>query len=216
MLLRKLLAVVAVAAGVFAGSAGAITLAEVDGGALSFLSGDETLLFDNFQVVTSGDVSSDLTDYDIEILENGFRIVALDSALSLSGGEFGDVVVSYDVWAQNDLLIDGAVLDFVAAAAGAGALASVSEDLSTGGGGSFADLAVIVTGGGTAIPSDSVDFAPIAHIQVIKDIVANGDGGTSASIESVDQTFSVVPEPGTLLLIGPGIAGLALAGRRRA
>jgi hypothetical protein len=52
---------------------------------------------------------------------------------------------------------------------------------------------------------------------VLKDIqlIALADG--SASVDVIGQHYNVtlIPEPGTLALVGSGIAGLLIAGRRR-
>jgi hypothetical protein len=41
-----------------------------------------------------------------------------------------------------------------------------------------------------------------------------GDGGAASNAANASVTVSVVPEPGTALLMGLGLAGLAMAGRR--
>jgi len=49
-------------------------------------------------------------------------------------------------------------------------------------------------------------FAQQTQITVVKDIEAQGGSG-GASLSSVTQTFSVVPEPGSMGLLGIGMAG---------
>ncbi|MCP4906566.1 MAG: PEP-CTERM sorting domain-containing protein [bacterium] len=43
---------------------------------------------------------------------------------------------------------------------------------------------------------------------------AIGNGGASLASNNTSVAFSVIPEPGTALLMGLGLAGLGLAGRR--
>ena len=44
---------------------------------------------------------------------------------------------------------------------------------------------------------------------------AIGNGGASLASNNTSVAFSVIPEPGTALLMGLGLAGLGLAGRRK-
>lgn len=62
---------------------------------------------------------------------------------------------------------------------------------------------------------------PTTKITVIKDVQIIGDDAghrrlseNRASISFIDQTFSQIPEPGTVLLVAAGIFGLCLTGRR--
>ena len=66
--------------------------------------------------------------------------------------------------------------------------------------------------------SDQAQFAPQQTIHVRKNIyISSLDAGDSAVLERFDQRFSqaVIPEPGTFLLLGSGLAGLAAWRRRR-
>ncbi|MDW8342892.1 MAG: PEP-CTERM sorting domain-containing protein [Verrucomicrobiae bacterium] len=69
---------------------------------------------------------------------------------------------------------------------------------------------------------------PLKKIYVLKDVLLYGGGdvpphkrlgnvaGTNrATISVIDQTFSQIPEPGTVLLVAAGLLGVALTGRRR-
>jgi len=65
------------------------------------------------------------------------------------------------------------------------------------------------------------DIDPIAKITIIKDVQIIGDDAghrrlseNRAAISYIDQTFSQIPEPGTVLLVAAGIFGLCLTGRR--
>jgi PEP-CTERM motif len=54
-------------------------------------------------------------------------------------------------------------------------------------------------------------FAPVADLTLTQTITT----GPNAIVTAITDTFSQVPEPGTLLLLGSSLVGLALIARRR-
>ncbi len=58
---------------------------------------------------------------------------------------------------------------------------------------------------------DEAEFTPVVEMWIVKDVGASGGtvAGGAASLSSFRQTFSQIPEPGTLVLLGFGAIGLA-------
>lgn len=197
----------------FASTAGALTLADLDDGEV-FDSGDHriTFSFDPGSVSITGDLSPDLTNYGVVILEHGFSIVG---PMGVSDGNVGDIALRY-LASANDGFFDTASIFFNGAAVGNGALAAVAEDFIANGQ-LVGDLLVQVTGGGLSQKIDTTSFAPgITAFDVVKDIqIITTDPAQIATISVLDQNFTVVPEPTTLAMLGLGLAVLAHRGSRR-
>lgn len=217
----------------------ALTLGDLVGGG-SFMAESLPLLFDNFQVTIGGALSSDLDDYVVNPLDDGFAIVG---PIGVVNG-VGDILVEYDVWVKEGGGITGASVFFNGAAVGA-SLASVSEDFIAGDPPPIGDLLVYATGVGLVDKYDETTFGDAyLHLHVIKDIIVIGgtfipDGfdldripqllRTSsfngceigcpaptpgiATISLIEERFRV-PEPITGSLLGVGLLGLWHLGRR--
>lgn len=77
--------------------------------------------------------------------------------------------------------------------------------------GSFVDKFVYYVNEDNKKLLDLKDFAPITEMWIVKDVIANGGEGERgvAHLSEFYQTFSQIPEPGTLTLLGFGAFGLA-------
>jgi len=208
-LFRSVLFPIALAIALAAGvpqAARALTLADLDAGG-SFSVG--SLTFSDFDVLVTGDVSADLSDYPVQLLADGFRLAGIPC---LTLGEEATVLVSYVV--ESALGIDGASLFAPLVAAGAGAAALVSDSLLDEDGDALATLLALNVFGDGSDFSDSAGFVATTKLQVVK--VISLTTGVVAAVPHVDQRFSVVPEPLTLVMLASGLSGLAMVGRRRA
>lgn len=220
---QPLVASLVAVAGLLGGDAGATSLdVLVGGGTLTSDSGD--LLFSNFAATSSGSLSSDLSQYDISALV-GQEGVVITGPFSVSDGDVGAMNLEFDVsFLAGGLLLDGAGLDFtgtIVDAVGA-EFTTVSEDLLDGplpGGvpiAGDADLAVLALSGSPFVGSDTASFVPVLSFHVLKDIsLTTTNTGQTVTITSIEETFSVVPEPGSAALIAFGLLALGSLGRRR-
>lgn len=202
-------------------SAGAISLQQViDDGGFTTANG---VTFAGFSVSISGALAGSLSASDLELVFDtsaGSAGFSLSGPISAADGELGDVFLSFTV--SSSQLIVGALLSAINVAdGGPGALASVDELIRTGAGAFLGLLSTSDTGGpGAGIFDDDLSFAGQTSIRVMKDILVDssilgGGTGGSARISFISQTFLLVPEPGTLVLVLGGLAGLAVGGRRR-
>jgi hypothetical protein len=217
---KALLASLVAVAGILGADAGATPLDVLVGGAtLTSDAGD--LLFSNFAATPSGSLSADLSLYDISAL-TGQEGVVITGPFSLSDGEVGVINIEFDVSVlTGGLFLNGAGLDFSGTILDAvGELTTVSEDLLDGplpGGipiSGDADLAVFEMSAGAFTGSDTAAFDPILSLHVLKGInIITMDPG-QVTIDSIEETFSVIPEPGTAALMVLGLLGLASLGRR--
>ena len=192
------------------GAASALTLADLNAGD-RFRSGDGMLefIFEENSVVLAGALNRNLENYEVVPLSDGFMIVG---AIGVADGFVGELLLDYSVTRLAANIV-GAELFFNGVAFGSGAYASVVGNLSTGD-----SLAVAVSGDGLSEASVSAAFAkPVGSIDVHADIgLSTRAGAQLASVSRINQRFyAVSPEPGTALLLGGGLAGLAALGRSR-
>jgi hypothetical protein len=172
-------------------------------------------LFGNFQfsyVDTDGIARDDLQASNVVIraLEDRFGYgFSLRMPLSASGDVVKDVVVEFSVQALDPgMLISDAHLDMQAEATGKG-LADTSETIFTGGFGADPIGSMDVSTSG-ALCSSVAFSVPQSMIYVEKDILVTGNGHChdAATICSIKQSFSQVPEPSTWMLVGLGLLGV--------
>jgi hypothetical protein len=189
--------------------------------------------FNTFSVSIAGSLAGviDASDLVLTFEESGTTAgFSMTGPISAADGEAADVFLAFRVFSQQPLI--GAALEALNVANGEGALAAVDEVVL----GADAELAILSTfdtgGPEPSVLSDFATFAPQSVLKIGKDIVVDSallgevciveanhspcepQTGGSAQVTFIRQTFTLVPEPGTLGLLGAGLAALA-AGRRR-
>lgn len=182
--------------------------------------GINDLTFNNFSYSTAGTnpmPASSITVNPINTPNNpGFLFNAPWGA---GAGQTQDSLIGFTVTAPTAEITDLSLSMFGAGVIGTGQV-SVAETYCAGD--TFADLCAHGTEGtlltllnsGTSILTASATFGPVKIVDVYKDIeLLGGTGGSAALISGVSNQFST-PEPGSLVLFGSGIVGLAGVMRR--
>jgi hypothetical protein len=131
----------------------------------------------------------------------------------------GDVILSYDVKAIS-ALIDDIFMDFDGAVSGTGSfIATISENAFSGS--TKVGTALVSAPIGSTTSGDVLlTGGPYATLHIVKDIQVFGSGTAGQvgviTFSNVTQDFSeVVPEPGTITLLGTALLGCAAFFRRR-
>lgn len=201
---------------VAAAPAGAVPLDQLDSGAVPFLdSGSGQIRFSGFSATPSGDLPATLSSYDISATALGITIAG---PLSVSGGEAGTLTLEFDVSVlAGGFSLAQARLDFAGSITDPsfGAFTAISEDLLDAPGGNpiagDPDLSDFATSDGPFAENDTAVFTPRLTLHVLKDInLSTTQAGQSVTLTSIDQAFTLVPEPASAALLALGLVALGL------
>ena len=168
-----------------------------------------SLTLEHFQAVATGSVDPNFDDYAVQVLPDGFRI---SGPVSATLGQTGTLLLSYDVTTAGPG-ITGASLYSSGIAVGSGSQALVAESLSGPGNTTLGTLVVYDVAGVGTVPFASASFGPVSELSVAETMQVRS--GAFAAVPFTDQRFVVVPEPMTFILLGAGMMGLFVSGRRR-
>jgi len=204
--------ILAAAVLVLPGSAAAISfsLEELIDDQLSIQVGDK--VFSDFDYEWNGDMpsASEVIVADLVDQDGNFGISFLGGFLDFPDESSSVAVIRYTVTSLG-ARIDGAHLAADPVAPGGGVIL-VNETF-----GEVGPPSLLVFADGDAMKFlDWRSFEPTQEsLRVTKEIVGNATGDRFVEVSVIDQSFSQVPEPGTALLLGIGLSGLAFAGRQR-
>ena len=197
-----------------------ISLATVIDNGLGVQIGDK--LFRDFffsYIDTDGIASDDLTRSNVVLtaLVNNIGFgVSFQQPLLAIGPVIKDIVLKYSatVTDPNNSISD-IHLD-ITGSAGNGGLGTVSENALVGGFGGTQVGSIQASIPGTS--SSFTNIVPtVTELWVQKDVTVTGGSNANgfASITIIDQTFSQVPEPSTVLLVGMAATMIGLIARRK-
>jgi hypothetical protein len=189
------------------GSAATFTLDDLVNGTVdSFQSDNGLLTFSDFSVHKLKHLSGNLSNYTVTTVDDGF--VLSSSAFAASKGGMKQLNLTYKVTANS--LITGASMAMDATQEKNGRVI-VEKDIESPDSDEGTFLATLLTKH-ASILSDSDEFDSGANAFEVEELIRIKK---VATLNSVQNSFSVVPEPPELSLLGAGIAGLVLLGRRR-
>jgi len=199
---------------------GTISLSTVIDSNLDVQVGDK--LFGNFAFTyndLAGNTSDPLTESNVTIstVSNiiGFGL-QFTQPLEAIGADEKDITFEYTasvVQPSSNMISD--IHLAMTGSAGNGGLGTIAEQVFTGGFGanSAGEISTSTLGPSTA----ATNISPtVTELWVEKDVLVNGGGAANgfAEISIIQQTYSQVPEPSTLLLVGLGLLGVVSMNRK--
>jgi hypothetical protein len=167
------------------------------------------LVLSNFGYLQTGDMPA-ASNVNVTGIANGLRFQG--GFIDNLGGGASDALITYKVTATGGALISDAHLSGNVKVAGGDGSISVNETFLPS---NSSSLTIFDNVPGSKQMSDSAIFVtPATEIEVQKDILASSVTGV-ATMSFVDQTYSLVPEPTSIALLGVGALGLVGFGMRR-
>ena len=197
-----------------------ISLATVIDNNLDVQIGDKN--FTNFffsYIDTDLNPNDDLTRSNLTLtaLSNGFGFgVSFQQPLLALGTATNNIVFKYAVAVTDPNFKISDIHLSITGSAGNGGLGTVGEDAFVGGfgGTNVGHLDASIPG----LSTDADNIVPtVTQLWVQKNVMVTGGGAANgfASITIIDQTFSQVPEPSTMMLVGLGLLGVVAVRRKR-
>jgi len=181
-------------------------------------SGNGQLAFTRFEFYLDG---ADPAGFTLSVLDDGIR---LTGPMSVSDGAEAEFYFSYEVSVLGNAPGINGVSLFAPSEITGGSFPTfvkTAKQIYTGPTPEFYHqdtLATLTTRNFDGEYRDlaSASFAPQQQISVLDGIrLSTGGPGDTATLNEITNRFSVVPEPATLALLGMGVLGLGIAGRRR-
>ncbi len=191
-----------------AASAASFTLAQLvsGGGVTSFDSDDGLLTFSDFKVTKTKKLSGNLSLYTVTVLADGFSLSSPE--FTANGGGLRKLDLSYTVTAKAGTITGAQMAMDASRSSGRVKVEKDIEDpLSDEG-----TFLLTLLRDNASILSDADTFTTGAASFEVEEAVRIKK---VSQINSISNTYTVVPEPQTLSLLGLGIAGLIWTGRRR-
>ena len=167
--------------------------------------------FSNFSI--SGDFLASQVSV-IPISENGNFGIRFSGSF-ISGANPMDMILGYKVSVTNSPdLISAANLLFNGTVVGAG-LAEVTEQVFTNDNQFAGQIFVFATATTNKLFDSLAIQPPQPFLTLSKDVIVTASLPAFATISTIDQSFTQVPEPGALALVAAGFTGVAFLRRRR-
>jgi hypothetical protein len=199
----------------------AINLATVIDNGLSVEVADKIFGDFSFAYLELGapDVALAASNVNVRALSNGFGFgLEFQQPLIAVNDKAKEITFQYTAMVDPNYnnLISDIHLSITGSKGGAGT-GSVGEDVFND---SFGGTLVghLTNNLGGVISSSTNIVPPVTKLWISKDVMVSGNNGgpsSFATISVIDQTFSQVPEPSTVLLVGLGLLGVVAVNRRR-
>jgi hypothetical protein len=181
--------------------------------------GDKTFSDFTYSGSATGATPVPSSDVTVTTIDNGTSAIGFLFGVSLnaSAGQTNDIGIGYTVTGPD---ITDAAVTMAGLAAGPGAADSIAETICPGssiaGCTSSLPLSTYNIVGGPSKTTDTVSFAPVGTLGVLKDVAVVGGGGL-ASISLFTDTVSqtAIPEPGFYGVLAGGVGAVLMFARRR-